>query len=367
MKVLHFILGKANKDRANGVNQMIAGLAKYSVRQGAEVRVIGKAESVEYQGEIIVRDGFAVEAYSGWGKPLRTSLERDIKWADIVHLHGVYSTWNLLVARMCRKANRPYLITLHNGLSPESARVSGRLKKKVFHALLQRRHLESAGGIHVLTEEETTDLYAVAQPRNVFCIPNGIDLEDYPLLEKRSFTTTSSVTIGYLGRLSAEKNIDALCEAFVNVNTGGRMQLKLAGPPSDYGNSIKKRYSKDRVELVGPVYGTDKDQFIRDLDLFVIPSLSEGFSIAVAESLALRTPLLVSRTSKMAHLYDQRAFFMCEPTKFGLEQGLRLALSRCGEWESMADNGRRLIEERLNWCAVATEMLKAYDRTKGKC
>ena len=43
-RVLHFILGKANKDRANGVNQVIAGLAKYTARSGGDVRVIGKTE-----------------------------------------------------------------------------------------------------------------------------------------------------------------------------------------------------------------------------------------------------------------------------------------------------------------------------------
>ena len=41
MKVLHFFLGKANPDRANGVNQVINGYGKYLTKNGASVTMIG--------------------------------------------------------------------------------------------------------------------------------------------------------------------------------------------------------------------------------------------------------------------------------------------------------------------------------------
>ena len=64
MRVLHFILGKAEKARPNGVNQVIAGLAKYLNIQKVNVIVLGLANSSNYEGEIIKRDGFSVEAYT---------------------------------------------------------------------------------------------------------------------------------------------------------------------------------------------------------------------------------------------------------------------------------------------------------------
>ena len=39
MRILHFILGKADKNRPNGVNQVIAGLAKYLVKEGVDLNV----------------------------------------------------------------------------------------------------------------------------------------------------------------------------------------------------------------------------------------------------------------------------------------------------------------------------------------
>lgn len=361
MKVLHFILGKANKDRANGVNQVIAGLAKYSARLGIQVRVIGKAQAVTSEGELVDRDGFTVEAYSRWGRSLRAALSDAILWADIVHLHGVYSPWNLLVARMCEKLDRPYTITLHDGLAPDRALVRGRLRKRIFQTFFQLRHLENAAGIHILTEEEGTDLFAMARPRKVFCIPNGVDLDDYPEVNAGKNVSGREITIGYLGRLSAEKNLQSLCDAFVGANIHSNLRLKLAGPKTAFGEALLAQYVGYSVEWVGPKFGQEKTDFIRSLDLFVHPSLCDVFSIAAMEVLALGTPLLITRTSNVSYFYNQNAFYMCEPTIFGLKKGLQQAILGRDKWVVMARNGRDLIESRLNWGSAARDMLKAYE------
>ncbi|MGE4095781.1 MAG: glycosyltransferase [Candidatus Binatia bacterium] len=362
MRVLHFILGKANKERANGVNQVIAGLAKYCARHGADIRVVGKAEAVSREGERIVRDGFEVEAYSRWAGPLRAALREAIRWAQVVHLHGVFSPWNVLAGRICDEIGRPYIVTLHDGLAPERALMRSGFKKKLFHRLIQRRHLEHAAGIHVLTEEESTDLLKVTRPAHVFCIPNGIDLEDYPLPSKTPSGWSGRVNIGYLGRLSKEKNIEALCEAFARINQARQLRLQIAGPSSTYGQELLRRFSEHGVEGVGPKYGESKLEFIRALDLFVHPSLCDVFSITGMEVLAIGTPLLISRTSKVSYFFNRNAYFMCEPTSFGLERGLRQALDRSADWSAIAARGRQLIEDRLNWSIAAQDMLEAYDR-----
>jgi glycosyltransferase involved in cell wall biosynthesis len=366
MNVLHFILGKASKERANGVNQVVAGLAKYTSRNGVNVRVIGKTHSVAADGEVLPRDGFSAEVFPAWAQPLRAALSEAIYWADVVHLHGGYSPWNILVGRMCQRIGRPYIVTLHNVLSPELARAHGRVKKFFFHTLLQRRHLEAAAALHVLTEEEGSDVFARVKPASVYCIPNGVDLEDYPSTALHSVKPSDSyLRIGYLGRLSEEKNLDALCAAVAKVRNTHDIRLKLAGPESSYGRSLQSRYGADSVELVGPVFGDEKTAFMRSLDILAIPSLSEGFSVAAAEALALKTPLLITRTSKLSHFYDQSPFFMCEATRFGIERGILRAISNRREWAQRTQNGRRLVETELNWNSIASEMIRVYANVLG--
>ncbi len=360
MRILHFILGKANKDRANGVNQVIAGLAKYSVRHGAEVRVIGKTTSVRFEGERIARDGFEVEAYSQWRGPLGGALHAAIDWADIVHLHGVYAPWNHWVAWLCKKRHRHFVITLHDGLAPERAMNRHRIRKRLFHMLLQKTHLRDAAGVHVLTEEEATDLCNCAASKNIFCISNGIDLADFPDDQMPIRRGSNDITLGYLGRLAPEKNLDALCAAFGALRPGRNLCLKLAGPESDYSRHLLAGYGTKGVEWVGPKFGADKNAFIRSVDLFVQPSLCDVFSIAAMEALALRTPLLITRTAKTSYFYNSRAFFMCEPTAFGIERGLHSALHQQSEWPGMAARGRALVERQLNWSRSAETLLQEY-------
>lgn len=362
MKVLHFILGKANKERANGVNQVVAGLAKYSALHGANVRVIGKTHSLDHEGKLITRDGFQVEAYSRVKGGLGPALQRAIDWADIVHLHGVYSPWNIWVGRICTEQGKPFVLTLHDGLAPDRAVARSKIKKHLFHVLFQQRQLREAAAIHVLTEEEATEALACSTPRRIFCIPNGVDLEDFPSGERPNRGLSSCITLGYLGRLSEEKNLDTLCKAFAAVNAHGRLRLKLAGPDSEYGRRLLERYGQYGVEWIGSQFGKEKVKFIQSLDLFVQPSLCDAFSIAAMEVLALGVPILITRTAKSSYFYDRRAFFMCEPTVFGIERGLRNALSQTDLWPDMAARGRQLIEQRLNWSAAASDLLVEYER-----
>lgn len=359
MKVLHVILGKADKNRANGVNQVIAGLAKHTGRHGASVAVLGRAQTAAREGEEIARDGFAVTVHSKHSPAFRGAVRRAVEAADIVHLHGTYSLLNLWVGWVCEAAGTPYVVTLHGGLSPARNTWRNRVQKRLFHLLLQKRHLERAALIHVLTEEESTEALADIRPRVMRVIPNGVDLEDFPPPPARD-KARGDLRIGYIGRISREKNLDALCAAFAKVAEDRPARLLLAGPASAQGTAIARRYAASGVELVGPQFGPDKLAFFDSIDLFVHPSKTDVFSIGAMEALARAVPMVISRTSDSSHFAETGAFILCEPTAFGIERALRKALDRRDEWPAMAQRGRQLIEARLNWDAAALDMVAAY-------
>lgn len=359
LSVLHVIQGKADKNRANGVNQVIAGLAKYTAKHGVSVAVLGKAQTVSHEGEVIARDGFEVTAFTKLSTAFRMELRQSLQEADVVHLHGTYSPFNIWLGRVCDKANTPYVVTLHGGFSPARNTWKNRLKKRLFHLLFQRRHLEQAAMIQVLTEEESTEALAAFRPKAMRVIPNGVDLDDFPPPTDRD-QPGPDFRIGYIGRISREKNLPALCEAFVNANAKRKGRLVLAGPGSAEGEAIKRRYASRGVELVGPMFGHDKLAFLDGIDLFVHPSKADVFSISAMEALARGVPMVISRTADTSHFADSGAFIMCEPTAFGLERALNKALDSQEAWPEMVRRGRKLIETRLNWNAAASDLKEAY-------
>ncbi|QPZ90007.1 glycosyltransferase [Thioclava electrotropha] len=359
MKVLHVILGKADKNRPNGVNQVIAGLATHTARLGVPVSVLGLAKSAAHEGELVARDGFEVEVYSRPGPAFRAALRKAVGAADIVHLHGTYSRLNLRVGRLCAELKTPYVVTLHGGLSPARNTWRNAWKKDLFHMLFQKRHLERAALIHALTEEESTEALERFRPAAMTVIPNGVDLSDFPA-PATNRAQNRPIQLGYIGRISREKNLDALCEAFAQVNGAGDAQLLLAGPDSPESAAILRRWSAHGVGFVGPKFGDDKRAFLAGLDLFVHPSRADVFSIGAMEALASGVPLVISRTSDASHFAGTGAFILCEPTAFGIARALRRAFNCQAGWPEMARRGRQLVESRLNWNAAATDLMAAY-------
>lgn len=359
MKVLHFILGKANKDRPNGVNQVIAGLCKYSSINGAKIKVIGLASNASKEGEIISRDKFDVIVYSYWSLKLYKEIIKSFRWCDIVHLHGAYNFSNIIVALLARFNKVPYVLTLHNGLAPKMMK----LRKRFFDFIIQKKHIENASAIHCLAQEEASEILERCNPKSFIYAPNGVDLEDYESYSQtvniKSKKQNSNISIGYLGRISEEKNLLNLVKG-IEILDVKNIILKIAGPKSKYLKKILSYEASIEIEYVGPKYGNEKLDFISSLDLFVHPSIADVFSIAAMEVLTIGTPLLISRTSKASHFYNTNGFFMCEPTAYGISQGIQDALDRRGEWSQITQNGKLLISQTFNWNSVSLILLKAY-------
>lgn len=361
MKIFIFILGKANKNRPNGVNQVIAGLCKYFVINGHSIRLIGLASNAKYEGEIIKRDDFEIEVYSRLSIIFFRAIARDIKWCDICHLHGVYNFVNILVGILAKKNDTPYVITPHNGFAPHLQK----WKKKLFDFIFQKRHIEKASAIHILAQEESTEILSLFNPLKFILAPNGIDPDDFMASNFKNLnsdeigTNQEKIVIGYLGRISEEKNIINLAKAIAQLKDSKSICLKLAGPSSTYLEKIMSHYSKD-IQWVGPQYGKDKIEFIKSVDLFVHPSKTDVFSIAAMESLAIGTPLLITRDSKTSHFYKYGGFYMCEATTFGIKQAIIEVIDEREKWPDVTKKGRYLISSLFNWNTASLSLLKGY-------
>jgi glycosyltransferase involved in cell wall biosynthesis len=227
--------------------------------------------------------------------------------------------------------------------------------------LVQRHFLNGAAAVHAITPEESTDIQAVARPRRLITIPNGIDLDEFPISRSFKRPSSDSVVLGYLGRISPEKNLLRLAESLSLCNREGRrVCLKLAGPASPHLDRIIQQHGHCGVEWVGPKYGHEKTQYLNSIDLMVVPSLAEVISISAIEALAMGVPLLITRTSKISYLYDSRSFFMCEPTVLGISQGIESAIGRLDQWIERIERGRKLVEERLNWAVIVPQFIEEY-------
>ncbi|MFA4890440.1 MAG: glycosyltransferase family 1 protein [Candidatus Paceibacterota bacterium] len=116
-----------------------------------------------------------------------------------------------------------------------------------------------------------------------------------------------------ISRLQPHKNIDSLIRAYILVRNSGGVNQKLVivgTPVQDY----KKTYEiareslyKDDIFFVNFVPQEDLNAFYSAADLFVFPSLNEGFGVPVVEAMASGTPVITSNTTALPEVAGDAA------------------------------------------------------------
>jgi glycosyltransferase involved in cell wall biosynthesis len=115
-------------------------------------------------------------------------------------------------------------------------------------------------------------------------------------------------TVTYLGRLSAEKGPRFLVEAWGSIAAGHpdwRLRIVGSGPEeaSVRAQAAALPAGGDRVDFVAPV--TDSEAELRDASILVMPSLTEGLPLALAEAMALGLPCVATDCSSGVRLLTE--------------------------------------------------------------
>lgn len=105
--------------------------------------------------------------------------------------------------------------------------------------------------------------------------------------------TPGSIVFGYLGRLSADKGVELMLDAFSQcANTGWRLKIAGRGEAA-YEARLKSRYNTASVEFCGTM---DRRDFFPQIAFTILPSLWEDTLPSVAyESIIYRVPVIGSR------------------------------------------------------------------------
>jgi len=106
---------------------------------------------------------------------------------------------------------------------------------------------------------------------------------------------SSLKNVGFLSNLTIDKGTDAVISIAYEIK---RLKLGIrvivAGPCHDARliKQLKMAMNDDVLEWRGAVYGVEKQQFWKDIDAFMFPSLNEAESLVIWESLAAAVPVI---------------------------------------------------------------------------
>jgi glycosyltransferase involved in cell wall biosynthesis len=280
---------------------------------------------------------------------------------DVVHNHSLWMMPNVYPGEVCRRHAGCRLVVSPRGTLSRWALGFHALRKRLFWHLLQRRAVDAAACFHATGEGEYQDIRNLGFTQAICILPNGIDappLNRAPAAEQRKLL--------FLGRVHPKKGVAILLRAWHAVEERfPEWELHVVGPDNGghladmqaLGRALKLK----RVNFPGPVYAEEKWSTYGAADLFVLPSHSENFGVAVAEALAAGTPAIVTVGAPWRRLIREGAGWSIDigvdPLVATLEEALATSPERLRE---MGIAGRQWMIRDFSWQRIGAQWAATY-------
>jgi glycosyltransferase involved in cell wall biosynthesis len=279
---------------------------------------------------------------------------------DVVHLHGTWSPVLAIAGFVAHSKSIPFIVSPHGCLEPWAIG-HRKFKKQVALAVYQRRVLKNASLLVATAGQELESIRALDLDGPVAVLPNGVDLIAEP--KKLSGKVRK---ILFLSRIHPKKGLRDLVMAWERVKRPG-WRVVIAGP-SEGGHEdeikslIRKRGLEEDFDFPGLVSGEQKERCFAEADVFVLPTYSENFGIAVAEALARGIPVITTTGAPWQELETHQCGWWVAPGVDGVAAGMKDAMNMSRDGlAKMGARGKRLIEEKYAWDQIGRDALHASE------
>ena len=169
----------------------------------------------------------------------------------------------------------------------------------------------------------------------------------------------------FVGVIEPRKNIDALVDAYENLWRKGRIscQLVIAGRKGwlyePIVDKISRSRSKHQICLLNYVKPSDLVLLYNAAELFVYPSLYEGFGLPVLEAMACGTPVVTSNVSSLPEIAGDAAWYVDPLSVESLSHGIETMINDGNLRKDLSRKG--LERSRLfSWRNTANQVLELY-------
>ncbi|MDC6451809.1 glycosyltransferase, partial [Alphaproteobacteria bacterium] len=276
--------------------------------------------------------------------------------ANILHTHGLWMFPNCY-----RNPDISFIISPHGMLAEGALKFSSK-KKKIFDFLFQRSAFSNAKLLFATAESELEDIRNYGLKTPVALISNGVNI---PIIKKKVDPKKIKTVIS-LGRIHPKKGLDILIKAWSRVEPiFNNWQLKIVGP-NELGHqkeleALIKKLNLKRVHIEPPIYGSDKDMLLSKCNLFVLPSKSENFALTVAESLAVKVPVIATKDTPWSGLGVYKCGWWVEGREDSLVEVLKIALNLPEkQLVDMGNRGKIWMQKDFSWEHICEKTMQSY-------
>ncbi|HBL57658.1 MAG TPA: group 1 glycosyl transferase, partial [Cyanobacteria bacterium UBA8803] len=303
--------------------------------------------------------------------PLTQWLWQHIRDYDLLHTHYLFSYPSTCAGAIARHQKVPYIVRTIGHLTPW-ALAQSRLKKQLYAFLIERHNLNRAAAIHCTSVGEAEDVRNFGIKTPTFTLPLGVNLpvdnlQAKATLHHRYQIPPDTPVVLFLSRLHYKKRPDLLMRSLSQIAASNpNVHLILAGlGEPDYVNQLKNLAISlglaQRTSFPGFVTGVDKQLLLQGSDIFVLPSFSENFGIAVAEAMAARLPVIITPGIQIApEITQSQAGLVVAGEADTLAEAIAQLLNSPNLRQQYGNNGKHLVSHHYSWNAIAQQLTTIY-------
>jgi glycosyltransferase involved in cell wall biosynthesis len=194
-------------------------------------------------------------------------------------------------------------------------------------------------------------------------IPHGVDIARFSIKEKKS----EGIRLLFVGGLEERKGVRYLIEALASViSTYGTIELILVGSGAqevELRELVKKMNLEKSIKFAGYVDGwSDKIvEYYHSADIFVFPSLTEGFGMALVEAMACGLPVIATNTTAIPEVVGDAGILVKPRSPEALADAINRLVGDKKLRRDLGRKGRRRVEEKFTWDKVAIKAIELYE------
>lgn len=203
----------------------------------------------------------------------------------------------------------------------------------------------------------------------------GEEFRPFDKMEAKKYVSlkfgTSLRYILTVATIEPRKNLDNLLRAYARIikdNPNFDYQLLIAGAKGWKNLNIYKTYkelelSEKQVKFLGYVSDTDMAKLYSGAEVFILPSLYEGFGLPPLEAMASGTPVIASDIPVFREILDDAALLICPYNPEDIASGIHSVLTNKGLAEELRNKGLERVKL-FSWEKTARKTLQIFEELK---
>ncbi len=360
LRIAHVVLSLQPGGLENGVVNVINGLDPGRFQSSVVCLKVAGEFASRIRSAATPIHVMGLKPGHDWTLPWRLAQLLRRERTDIIHTRNAEAFFYGSVAALLGGA--PHLIHSEHGRT-----FNDHPRRFVAQRVLSAR----ADAVFTVSDQLRHDLcrHVGLRPARIEVLHNGVDLSRFAgasreNARRRLGLTSESIVVGSIGRLVAVKNFALLLHALSDPSLA-KMQLVLVGEGPERSALEALAASKElsgRVHFLG--HRDDIPELLPALDIFVLPSVSEGMSNTLLEAMACGVAPVASRVGGNGEIIidGSSGLLFDSGDVLGLRDALRRLLADSETRDRMGAAARQRVLAAFDMRAMIRNYESLYER-----